>query len=170
MDWLIYFDLFGVFVFALSGGFDGAKYKLDMFGILVLAVATGVGGGIMRDALLGVHPPVAFLNETYVITCVIAGLIVFFFSGRIETSYGLCPAGRCDWFGRVCRDGSFDRDRTSVGLGRCHINQYADGYRWWCDTGFAGAGNPNDPEGRFLCLQCDYRCTGISDSTQLWCQ
>ena len=84
MDWLIYFDLFGVFVFALSGGFDAAKYKLDMFGILVLAVATGVGGGIMRDALLGVHPPVAFLNETYVITCMIAGLIVFFFSGRVE--------------------------------------------------------------------------------------
>ena len=48
MQWLLYFDLFGVFVFALSGGFDGAKYRLDLFGILVLALATSLGGGIMR--------------------------------------------------------------------------------------------------------------------------
>lgn len=84
MDWLSYFDLFGVFVFALSGGFDGAKYKLDMFGILVLAVATGVGGGIMRDALLGQHPPVAFVDHSYFIVCLGAGLLAFFFSRKVE--------------------------------------------------------------------------------------
>ena len=40
MDWLTILDLFGVFVFALSGGFDAAKYKLDILGILVLSIAT----------------------------------------------------------------------------------------------------------------------------------
>lgn len=87
MEWLIFFDLFGVFVFALSGGFDGAKYRLDMFGILVLAVATGVGGGIMRDALLGIHPPSAFVNQSYVFTCLIGGLLAFFFASRVERHF-----------------------------------------------------------------------------------
>jgi len=87
MDWLIYFDLFGVFVFALSGGFDGAKYKLDLFGILVLAVATGVGGGIMRDALLGAHPPTAFLNQSYFVVCIFGGLVAFFFAKKVERHF-----------------------------------------------------------------------------------
>jgi len=84
MDWLTVLDLFGVFVFALSGGFDAAKYKLDILGILVLSVATAVGGGIMRDVLLGVNPPVAFTNEVYLLTCLTGGLVVIFFSGRVE--------------------------------------------------------------------------------------
>lgn len=87
MNWLLYFDLFGVFVFALSGGFDGAKYRLDLFGILVLAVATGVGGGIMRDALLGVHPPAVFVNETYVVVCLIGGLLAFFFANKVQRHF-----------------------------------------------------------------------------------
>lgn len=84
MEWLLYFDLFGVFVFALSGGFDGAKYHLDLLGILVLALATSLGGGIMRDAILGVHPPAAFTNETYFFTAMAAGLVAFFFANRVE--------------------------------------------------------------------------------------
>lgn len=87
MDAFIYFDLFGVFVFALSGGFDGAKYKLDFFGILVLSVATGVGGGILRDVLLGAHPPAVFLNEAYFAICLIAGLLAFFFANRVERHF-----------------------------------------------------------------------------------
>jgi len=84
MDWLVTLDLFGVFVFALSGGFDAAKYKLDILGIMVLAIATAVGGGIMRDVLLGINPPAAFTNETYLLTCIAGGLTVIFFSSRVE--------------------------------------------------------------------------------------
>ncbi len=87
MDWLIVLDLFGVFVFALSGGFDAAKYRLDILGIMVLAVATGVGGGIMRDVLLGVNPPAAFTNETYLLTCLCGGLVAFFFANRVEKHF-----------------------------------------------------------------------------------
>lgn len=87
MDWLVALDLFGVFVFALSGGFDAAKYKLDILGIMVLAIATAVGGGIMRDVLLGVNPPVAFTDQTYLLTCMAGGLVVIFFSGRVEKHF-----------------------------------------------------------------------------------
>lgn len=84
MDWLTVLDLFGVFVFALSGGLDAARYKLDILGVFVLAVATGVGGGIMRDVLLGVNPPGVFTNETYLLACLLAGLCVVFFCSRVE--------------------------------------------------------------------------------------
>ena len=87
MDWLLALDLFGVFVFSLSGGFDAAQHKLDILGIMVLAIATAVGGGIMRDVLLGINPPAAFTNETYLLTCIAGGLVVIFFSGRVEKHY-----------------------------------------------------------------------------------
>ena len=83
MNWLTLLDLLGVFVFALSGGLDAAKYKLDILGVFVLAVATGVGGGIMRDLLLGVAPPAVFMDETYLMVCLLAGLVVIFFAGRV---------------------------------------------------------------------------------------
>jgi len=83
MHWLTLLDLLGVFVFALSGGLEAAKYKLDILGVFVLAVATGVGGGIMRDLLLGATPPAVFMNETYLLVCLFAGLVVIFFAGRV---------------------------------------------------------------------------------------
>ena len=86
-DWLTALDYFGVFVFALSGGFDAAKYKLDILGIMMLSIATGVGGGIMRDVLLGVTPPAAFVDQGYFLTCLAAGLVVIFFSRRVEKHF-----------------------------------------------------------------------------------
>ncbi len=87
MDWLLILDLFGVFVFALSGGFDGAKYRLDILGITVLAIATGVGGGMMRDILLGIEPPAAFVDQRYLFTCLMGALVAIFFSHRVERHF-----------------------------------------------------------------------------------
>ena len=84
MSWLTLLDLLGVFVFALSGGLDAAKYKLDIVGVFVLSVATGVGGGIMRDVLLGVTPPAVFMDETYLMVCLFAGLVVICFARRVR--------------------------------------------------------------------------------------
>lgn len=63
------------------------KHELDLLGVMVLAVATGIGGGIMRDVLLGVVPPAAFLNETYILVCLAGGLLVFFAAKRIATRW-----------------------------------------------------------------------------------
>jgi uncharacterized membrane protein YeiH len=76
-------DLFGTFVFAVSGAFRAVKYELDMLGVLVLAVATGVGGGIMADVLLGNQPPFAFRDERYLLICLMGGLLVFVGARRI---------------------------------------------------------------------------------------
>jgi uncharacterized membrane protein YeiH len=80
-------DLFGTFAFAVSGAFRAVKYELDLLGVLVLAVSTGVGGGIVRDLLLGASPPAAFQNETYLLTCFLGGLVVFVAAPRIASHW-----------------------------------------------------------------------------------
>ena len=58
-------DLAGVFVFAVSGASLAVRRHFDMIGMVVLATATGLGGGILRDALIGELPPVAFRDQLY---------------------------------------------------------------------------------------------------------
>ena len=62
---LVVFDLAGTFVFALSGGMDGVKHRLDLFGVLVLSFAAGNSGGIARDVLIGAVPPSAVSDWRY---------------------------------------------------------------------------------------------------------
>ncbi|MFI2708007.1 trimeric intracellular cation channel family protein, partial [Nocardioides sp. CER28] len=56
---LIVTDLVGIFVFAVTGALVGVRKELDVFGVLVLALATGLGGGFIRDVLIGAPPPAA---------------------------------------------------------------------------------------------------------------
>ena len=58
-------DLGGVLVFALSGASLAVRRRFDLVGMVVLATATGLGGGILRDALLGDLPPVALRDQLY---------------------------------------------------------------------------------------------------------
>lgn len=74
---LVVFDLSGTFVFALSGGMDGVKHRLDLFGVLVLSFAAGNSGGILRDVMIGAVPPAAISDWRYVAVSILAGLITF---------------------------------------------------------------------------------------------
>lgn len=58
-------DLVGVFVFALSGASLAAQKRFDVVGMLVLAISTGLGGGLVRDTLLGELPPAALRDQLY---------------------------------------------------------------------------------------------------------
>ncbi|MFK5646688.1 trimeric intracellular cation channel family protein [Ornithinimicrobium sp. LYQ121] len=69
-------DLVGIFAFAISGGLVGLRTRLDLFGVAVLAWVTGLGGGIMRDVLLGQTPPAGISNPVFVVTALAAGLVV----------------------------------------------------------------------------------------------
>ncbi|MDH6112923.1 putative membrane protein YeiH [Kitasatospora sp. MAP12-15] len=77
-------DLIGIFVFALSGGLLAVRKNMDIFGICVLAEVTALGGGVMRDLLIGATPPVAFANLGYFLTPLVAGLVVFFLHPEVE--------------------------------------------------------------------------------------
>ncbi|HYY92760.1 MAG TPA: trimeric intracellular cation channel family protein [Candidatus Dormibacteraeota bacterium] len=70
-------NLAGTFAFGLSGGILAVRKQMDLFGVLVLSVATGLGGGIMRDILLGHIPPATFTDWRYLAAAGLAGLLVF---------------------------------------------------------------------------------------------
>jgi len=85
-------DIFGTFVFAVSGAFRAVKYELDLLGVLVLALATGVGGGMLRDVLLGLTPPAALADQKYVAVCVAGAVAVFFAAPKIATRWNYVMA------------------------------------------------------------------------------
>ena len=54
------FEIIGVIAFSLSGALTAMKKEMDIFGACVLGMTTAIGGGIIRDLILGVTPPAAF--------------------------------------------------------------------------------------------------------------
>ncbi len=81
-------DLLGVFVFALSGAGLAVSRRLDLFGVLVLAAVTALGGGLLRDVLLGANPPSALADDKYLLVAGSAGLVAFAAAGRLERIAG----------------------------------------------------------------------------------
>lgn len=72
-------DLAGTLVFALSGALLAVRKGLDIVGVVVLSVAAGLGGGLIRDVLLGATPPAALRNEAYLLTALVAAALGFWF-------------------------------------------------------------------------------------------
>jgi uncharacterized membrane protein YeiH len=70
-------DLAGTFVFALEGSLAALAAHLDLFGDMVLAFATALGGGVMRDVLMGALPPSALRGWSYPVTAFTAALLAF---------------------------------------------------------------------------------------------
>ena len=69
---IYYWDIVGVFFFAVSGALAGRQQGMDLWGVFLLALVTAVGGGTLRSILIG-DVPVAFLTDpAYVITIAIA--------------------------------------------------------------------------------------------------
>ncbi|MBO5981716.1 MAG: TRIC cation channel family protein [Clostridia bacterium] len=71
------FELFGTVAFAISGAITGLKKKMDIFGVVILAVVTAVGGGAIRDIVLGNTPPMTFRNPVYALVAIATGILVF---------------------------------------------------------------------------------------------
>jgi uncharacterized membrane protein YeiH len=75
--WLRRADLAGTFVFAVEGAMAGIEASLDLFGVLVLSFVTALGGGIVRDLLIGAAPPAAIRDWRYPTTAFSGGALVF---------------------------------------------------------------------------------------------
>lgn len=74
---IVCFEIIGTISFALSGAVTGLKKEMDIFGICVLGLTTAVGGGILRDLLLGITPPTTFRNPGYVLIALAVSIVVF---------------------------------------------------------------------------------------------
>ncbi|MGB0177907.1 MAG: trimeric intracellular cation channel family protein, partial [Owenweeksia sp.] len=65
MNILFYFDIIGTFVFAISGVLTASTKKFDVFGAFIIAFVTAIGGGTLRDVLLGNFPVIWVQDITY---------------------------------------------------------------------------------------------------------
>jgi uncharacterized membrane protein YeiH len=83
MDIIYFFDLLGTFVFAISGTLSAANKKLDLFGALFAAFITALGGGTIRDAVLGATPVIWVTDMWYLIIISVAVLLTFRFKEYI---------------------------------------------------------------------------------------
>ncbi|WP_131739471.1 trimeric intracellular cation channel family protein [Actinomadura roseirufa] len=81
VPWLL--DLAGIFVFAVSGALAAVRQRLDVVGMVVLAEITALGGGILRDLLIGAVPPAAFTSLGYVLVPLAASALVFFWHPQV---------------------------------------------------------------------------------------
>jgi len=77
-------DVIGVFVFALSGGLVAVKKGFDIVGVLVLAGAAALGGGILRDLLIGSVPPVGITDWRLLSAAALGGLVTFIYQPGVE--------------------------------------------------------------------------------------
>jgi len=71
-------DYFGVVVFAVSGALAAARARMDVVGFALLGVVTGIGGGSLRDLLLGRLPVFWIDQPQYIVLCVVAAVVTFF--------------------------------------------------------------------------------------------
>ena len=85
---LLALDLLGVFVFALSGATLAVERRLDVFGVVVLAIAAALGGGLVRDLLLGATPPDALKDGRYLLVAVLAAAATFVGANLVQRLSG----------------------------------------------------------------------------------
>lgn len=77
-DLIIYiFEMIGTVAFASSGALVGIRKNMDIFGVNVLGITTAVGGGCIRDIILGITPPKMFQNFSYVGASILISCILF---------------------------------------------------------------------------------------------
>lgn len=94
-EFIFILELIGTVAFASSGAMIAIEKKMDIFGVNVLGATTAVGGGIMRDLILGLTPPGAFSHPVYVLVAALTSTILFViayakptaFESRVKTDY-----------------------------------------------------------------------------------
>lgn len=84
MSILYLLDLIGTAAFAASGAWVAVRRRMDLFGVLVLGLVTAVGGGTLRDLLVGTLPPFSLRDETYLYLSIAAALAVFIIRQRFQ--------------------------------------------------------------------------------------
>ncbi|HEY1966893.1 MAG TPA: TRIC cation channel family protein [Pseudonocardia sp.] len=82
--WGLALDLVGTFAFAVNGALTAIRLaRLDIVGVITLGMITALGGGILRDVLLGALPPTTFSDWRYLSVAALGGLLAFGLSGQL---------------------------------------------------------------------------------------
>ena len=74
---LFVLEIIGTISFAVSGALTGLKKNMDIFGVCILGLTTAVGGGVIRDLILGNTPPNTFRNPVYAVLALAVSAVIF---------------------------------------------------------------------------------------------
>lgn len=80
-------DMFGMAVFATSGALVASRKQMDIFGFILLGTVTGIGGGTIRDLLIGIQPVFWVSHPAYLWVCIVVSAVVFFTAHIPESRY-----------------------------------------------------------------------------------
>lgn len=83
MSWMYVVDLFGTFVFAISGVLTAMEKKFDLVGTLIIGFVTAIGGGTLRDILIGRFPVGWLNNRHYFLAIILAYIIAYIFRKQV---------------------------------------------------------------------------------------
>ena len=78
MDMMMRFlETLGTIAFSISGAIEAMKKQMDLFGVIVLGIVTAIGGGVLRDVVIGQVPPAAFQNPQQAKIAALTATLVF---------------------------------------------------------------------------------------------
>ncbi|MFD5115754.1 trimeric intracellular cation channel family protein [Streptomyces sp. NPDC058220] len=109
-------DLAGIFVFAISGALLAVRKNFDVFGMAVLAEITALGGGLLRDLIIGAVPPAAFTDLGYFSMPLVATTLVFFLHPQVERIQGSVNVFDAAGLGLFCVTGTTKAYEYGLGL------------------------------------------------------
>lgn len=72
-----WFEIIGTIAFSLSGAMKSFNKEMDIFGVCILGLTTATAGGLIRDLILGITPPVMFTEPIYALVAIATALIAF---------------------------------------------------------------------------------------------
>jgi uncharacterized membrane protein YeiH len=77
-------DILGTFAFAVAGGFSAMERKLDPFGVLIIAFVTAIGGGTVRDVLVGNFPVNWLQNGNTILIIFVSAILTMIFGSYLK--------------------------------------------------------------------------------------
>lgn len=77
-------DILGTIAFAISGVLIAMEKRLDLFGVVIIAFVTAIGGGTLRDLLIGNTPVVWMRDLTYVVTILVTVMLAILFVNKLK--------------------------------------------------------------------------------------
>lgn len=78
MEYMLFvLDLIGTAAFALSGAMTAVRKQMDILGVMILGMVTAVGGGMIRDLILGITPPQAFREPVFAMVSLVISALIF---------------------------------------------------------------------------------------------
>jgi len=88
VTFILFLTILATSVMAASAAIQAVRYEFDYFGAVFLSVITAVGGGSLRDVLIGIAPVFWLEDQIYLLTSIPVGIITFFLTKKIDFATG----------------------------------------------------------------------------------